>query len=147
MLNEQELDELAKRWVTLLGNQSLDDEPIDLNDDAMAAFLEVFDLMQEGEPRDAWAFVLKAFETADSTVCLVHLSAGPLEDFLSRHGREYIAEVEALATKSRKFERLVSGVWQHGMPQDIWDRIQVIQQRAWPNCTHLDHPDQIDLDD
>lgn len=52
------------------------------------------------------------------------LAAGPIEDFLSLYGPNYIDRVEAEASRDRRVAWALGGVWQATMPDDVWDRIQ-----------------------
>jgi hypothetical protein len=60
------------------------------------------------------------------------LSAGPLEDLLAKHGPAYIDRIKSMARSNSEFARLLGGVWQNRMPQDIWERVhKVWDRRGW----------------
>ena len=60
------------------------------------------------------------------------LSAGPLEDLLAYHGHLIIDRVEAEARRKPLFAKLLGGVWQNIMPDDIWTRVQAVwDRRGW----------------
>jgi hypothetical protein len=58
---------------------------------------------------------------------LQSIAAGPLEGFLGRFDDAVIERVEAEAARDRKFRRVLSGVWKHGMTDSVWDRVRAIQ--------------------
>ena len=89
----------------------------------------------DDEPAFAWAvikLVVLAFpaeelltnkETlAKSVVGL--LAAGPIEDLLSQHGADFIAEVEELARADRRMQWALGGVWQLTMTDEFYARVQ-----------------------
>lgn len=83
-----------------------------------------------GSAEDNWKFILCAFEFADTDDKLGHIAAGPLEHFISKHGKEYIDIIEELAIKDPKFNRLLTGVWKHMTDEKIWNRVKVLQKRV-----------------
>ncbi|WP_310446095.1 DUF6869 domain-containing protein [Thiobacillus sp.] len=60
-----------------------------------------------------------------------NLAAGPLEDLLSDHGRDLIEQVETEARRNPNFNLLLGGVWQGGMSEEIWARIQAARLKVW----------------
>jgi hypothetical protein len=74
-------------------------------------------------PQTCWAVILAIFERDRSEEILGILSAGSLEDLLVHHGAQFIDEVELRARQSPLFRRLLTGVWQRDMPEDIWQRV------------------------
>ena len=59
------------------------------------------------------------------------LAAGMLEDFLGRHGADYIGVVEVLARKWPRFRYLLGGVWQGSMTKDVWHRVEAARGSPW----------------
>lgn len=55
---------------------------------------------------------------------LANLGAGPLETLLGENGDRVIAEVEAEARSDRRFLWTLACVWQHGMSDELWSRVQ-----------------------
>ena len=53
-----------------------------------------------------------------------NLAAGPLEDLLSAHGPVFIEAAEAEARSDRRMAWTLGGVWQLGMSNEIWARVQ-----------------------
>ena len=60
-----------------------------------------------------------------------NLAAGPLEDLLSDHGEEVIDRIETEARKNPDFNLLLGGVWQGGMSEQIWERVQRARLKVW----------------
>ena len=59
------------------------------------------------------------------------LAAGPLEDVLTEHGPAIIDEVERRAGRNAKFRHLLGGVWEGGIPGEIWERVCRARGEAW----------------
>jgi len=75
-------------------------------------------------PDEQWTFILELIAAAqDDDDILSHIAAGPIEGLLGRHGPAVIDRVEDLAERSAKFRRILRGVRQHMMPDEIWARI------------------------
>ena len=55
---------------------------------------------------------------------LANLGAGPLETLLAQNGSEVISKVEAIASTDPRFRWVLGCVWQHGMSEDLWARVQ-----------------------
>ena len=60
----------------------------------------------------------------DAKQVLSNLGAGPLETLLAQNGEQVITELEALAKTDRRFRWVLGSVWQQGMSEDLWGRIQ-----------------------
>lgn len=78
----------------------------------------------------AWNFPEACFELVKVALPLcetdaqkAYLAAGPLESLLGTHGERMIAAVEAEARRDPAFKDLLTGVWQHGMPDRVWARV------------------------
>ena len=59
-----------------------------------------------------------------------NLAAGPLEDLLTRHGKEVIDRVDQLANQDDAFLKLVGGVWPDGMSPEIQNQIRSLIDKA-----------------
>ena len=83
-------------------------------------------------PEELWRFVLAVFEKDAKGEVFMILSAGPLEDLLSRHGMLFIDRVEAEAGANPRFATLLGGVWQSNMSTAIWERVVAARdRRGW----------------
>jgi len=91
----------------------------------------VSDLVHE-RPDAAWLFVLEVLKADTSNTIMENLSAGPLEDLLAQHGPKLIERVEVEARANPKFAYLLGGVWKNAMSEEIWQRVQKVQdRRGW----------------
>lgn len=80
-------------------------------------------------PDQQWGIILELIENApDSENVLQTIAAGPLEGFLGKYGDSAIATVETAAKSDTKFARVLSGVWQHGMSDSVWQRVRAMQK-------------------
>src|SRR5262249_38619738 len=84
-------------------------------------------------PEQQWKFLLAAVAEAETDHELGHIAAGPIEYLLGKHGNDYINSVEERAAEDAKFARAVAMAWKYTMSDDVWARVQVIQQRAKQN--------------
>jgi hypothetical protein len=61
-----------------------------------------------------------------------YLSAGAVEDLLSRNGTEMIPLVEAEARRDPSLAKLLGGVWKNRMTDEVWSRLQAVwDRRGW----------------
>ena len=88
-----------------------------------------YDLVRE-EPEVAWHLVLAVLRLDTSSEIQEVLSAGPLEDLLSKHGEVIIGKVERQAKSDPAFARLLGGVWQNSMSESVWSRVQAVWDRS-----------------
>jgi hypothetical protein len=90
----------------------------------------MYDVVHD-EQEIGWQAILQILEhelTEDQTAIL---AAGALEDLLALHGAQFIERVEREAVRNQRFNHLLGGVWQHQMPQEIWDRVQKARKGVW----------------
>jgi hypothetical protein len=60
------------------------------------------------------------------------LSAGEIENLLSRNGPEMIQLIEAEARRDPSFAKLLGGVWKNRMTDEVWSRLQAVwDRRGW----------------
>jgi Family of unknown function (DUF6869) len=81
----------------------------------------------EKDPELAWEYLLKILSCEISQWAVGLLAAGPLENLLSDFGPQLIDRVEKEARINPKFRLALTGVWQGGMTDDIWKRVQEAQ--------------------
>jgi hypothetical protein len=91
------------------------------------------------KPQLQCQFVLAAVAHAQSDDELGHIAAGPMEHLLGWHGKQFIAQVEQRATIDQKFARMVTGVWKYKMADDVWVRLQAIQEKVSDPLDGSDH--------
>lgn len=58
------------------------------------------------------------------------IAAGPLEDFIARHGTRVIDVLEAEAAQNPRLRRTLAGVWQNVTPASVWARVEVLVDRT-----------------
>jgi hypothetical protein len=63
------------------------------------------------DPEQAWSFVREALRAAPDDRDLFYIAAGPLEDLIENNLEGLIDEIEAEATRSRRFRQALGGVW------------------------------------
>lgn len=80
---------------------------------------------------EAWEIILAIHQRPLSNKAIAMLAAGPLENLLSRHGELFIERIEELARLDPKFNHLLGGVWQNGMSDIIWERVQAARDEIW----------------
>jgi hypothetical protein len=109
---------LAEAWITKPeGDWSSDDE-------ALYAILH-------SEPDRALAVIFAVMQLTDNQKVLGQLAAGPLEDFLGIHGRQYLTVFHTLALEHRRLREVLDGVWQGAMPKDVWHQIEILKQKTF----------------
>ncbi|HEY3814612.1 MAG TPA: hypothetical protein VGL66_15430 [Caulobacteraceae bacterium] len=125
--NTVDLTEFAAAWLETCGN---DEPPID-NSIGVAVTAFTF----RASPELQWKFIEIAVQLAKSVDDLCAIAAGPVEKLLGDHGDDYIACVEARCVADAKFRRMVCGVWQYEMTDEVWGRVQALQaldHNQWP---------------
>jgi len=116
--NSSDVREMAEGWITKpQGEWSSDD-------DALYAILH-------REPDRALSVMFAVMQLTDDQKVLGRLAAGPLEDFLGIHGRQYLTVFHALAIEHRPLREVLDGVWQGAMPKDVWHQIETLKQKSF----------------
>lgn len=88
---------------------------------------EEFNLRALRSPAECWELILEVVSQTDDKWVLTNLAAGPLESLLSHHPNEAIDWIEREAWKSPTFRELLDDVWQNLMPDEIWERLQLLK--------------------
>lgn len=91
---------------------------------------EIHDITYE-RPAALWPLILEVLSRTDDWEVLAVLAAGPLEDYLAKRGAHVIAEIEARATTDAKFKRLLAGVWENSMSDEVWERVCRCRGEPW----------------
>lgn len=113
---------LATRWIEVRGKYSDAWEALDLlcHEEPVAAFQvieEIHHILVASEPRDMETWGM--------------LAAGPLEEVLAENGDSVIEAVETLAKTNPDFRKLLSGVWQNSMSDELYARVQNASDPAY----------------
>jgi hypothetical protein len=83
-------------------------------------------------PHKAWRVILLIWSIDQSTETMQGLSAGEIEDLLSRNGTVMIPLIEAEAHRDPSFAKLLGGVWKNRMTDEVWTRLQAVwDRRGW----------------
>ncbi|HKU13853.1 MAG TPA: hypothetical protein VJQ52_05630 [Steroidobacteraceae bacterium] len=91
---------------------------------------DVFHDLETRDPAHAWALVLLILRLApDDDGVRDSLAAGPLEGLLANHGRTVIKWVEDEARRNSEFKELLAGVWNTGINELIWQRVERARDR------------------
>jgi hypothetical protein len=92
-------------------------------------------------PHKAWRVILLIWSMDQSTETMQDLSAGEIEDLLSRNGTEMISLVEAEARRDPSFAKLLGGVWKNRMTDEVWSRLQAVwDRRGWDSIPEESTP-------
>jgi len=83
-------------------------------------------------PHKAWRVILLIWSMDQSITTMQNLSAGMIEDLLTKNGMKMIALVEAEARRDPSFASLLGGVWRNRMTDEVWSRLQAAwDRRGW----------------
>ena len=105
-------------------------EPLRANREAdFWAVAAIDDLIYE-KPKDAWSLILSLLQSEKLGDFVEVLSAGHLEDLLSRHGVSFIDTIEQEARVNPNLAFALGGVWQNGMSDEIYTRVQAVWNRS-----------------
>ena len=82
-------------------------------------------------PEEQWAFILELIAAApDDERVLSRIAAGPVEGLLGRFGDLAVPWIEARAASDQRFRRVLRGVWQHTMSDEVWARVCAARDRT-----------------
>ncbi len=115
---EPALRDLAERWLTKPDGEWAEESE------------ELYRLIDH-DPDRALQVIFCAAQLTTEPLILANLAAGPLEDFLGRHGERYLDVFHALALRERALREVLDGVWQGSMPKRVWHRIEILKQSAF----------------
>jgi hypothetical protein len=129
---EEELEHLACAWIAFqhawdLNQTSPETEAL------WWAYNAVGELVVSN-PEDSWKLILMIHGLDQSEAINQILSAQTFEDFMEVHGPTYIARVETEVEKDLLFGRIVDGIWQARIRDDVWGRLTALQKRYREAC-------------
>jgi hypothetical protein len=119
-LNDSDWDQFAKAWIADLQNGPDSSE----SDVGQSVVMMNFTASSDHQ----WRFILAAVTHA-SDEDLGHIAAGPLEQLLGHNGAGYIDRVEQRAKADPKFARMLTGVWQYMMTDEVWARVEALKSK------------------
>lgn len=75
--------------------------------------------------------IVEAIHEADEEQRRIEVfAAGPVEDLLGHHGPKVIDRIEHKARNEAAFARVLGGVWQNRMSDEIWDRVKAARDTS-----------------
>ena len=117
---------LIKDFVTYCQKSSCEQSDSDLAEYWAVAFLD--EVVYE-DPELAWTLVLDFVSLNLDDHAAGCLAAGPLEDLIEYHGKQFIARIEDEAGRDPIFKRLLGEVGECGEP-DVWSRVVKARERS-----------------
>jgi hypothetical protein len=118
LVTNDERTQLAKAWIAL---QTTPQHAPEYNS-LFRSFEQTYDLVRE-DPVEAWKLILTIW-SLDQSLPTRQSLAGLIEELLCFHGESIIPHIEKQAKADPSFARLLGGVWQNTMPDNIWNRLQ-----------------------
>lgn len=82
-------------------------------------------------PESAWCAIVELSRQPLTQDEIAVLAAGPLEDLLAYHGRDFIDRIEKEARVYGSFRHLLGGVWPSSIEEEVWRRVEAIRGPAW----------------
>ena len=80
----------------------------------------------DSDPDRGLAAICAVAQLTDQPEIIASLAAGPLEDFLGRHGETHIEVIKELSRTQPSFFPVLTGVWQGSMLTLIWRQVEAI---------------------
>jgi hypothetical protein len=128
VVTDKDLNKLADAWIRHWHAPKDSDE----REKTAWASGEVIELPYDGKSEELWQIILNVHERDQSITIRQVLSAGPIEDLLSHFGELYIERVEEKARQDPAFAKVLGGVWQNRMSDEVWQRLQAVwDRRGW----------------
>jgi hypothetical protein len=98
----------------------------DAPDDSKLDSAEQLNRLVRDDPERAWLLVQEALRRSRDDRVLAFVAAGPLEDLVRLHARQFIDRIEVAARSDDRFRWALSGVWLSDLPADLDARIECI---------------------
>jgi hypothetical protein len=98
-------------------------------DDLAWAWDEVTDKVFRS-PSEAWPLIIELIRTAPNDAALSYVAAGPLEDFLCKHGESFMGRVATAVDQEPRFKQALQGVWKNSMKQWVWVEVLRLSGRT-----------------
>jgi len=92
---------------------------------------EIYDLIVRNDPLTGWRLIVNTINKDTQKKSLRMLAAGPLEDFISIHGINFIELIEDEARINSELRWILGGVWKGSANDEIWHRIERIRGDTW----------------
>jgi hypothetical protein len=134
-MTDEELQSLATGWIAYQHDRKNEAtwDAWNTSDDRMTELVD-------DAPMEAWRLILAIHAQDQSIPVMRTLSVGPVENLLSKHGPAMIGFVETEARKDPSFAKLLGGVWQYKMTDEVWARLQAVwDRRGWDGIPEEDN--------
>jgi len=121
--NTEELDKLVSDYIS--HRYKMKDAKTNNDEDNLTGYdMDLFNYFLINKlPKLAFSVILKILEKDSSDIVIDILAVGELEDLLSEHGKLIITEIEDEARKNPQFKKMLGGVWQGDMSDEIYKRV------------------------
>ena len=119
------VESIVEAWLTFQRTPETAPEWRERREDALK-----FSEICANEPESAWEAIITITQRETDDDILGVLAAWPLEDLLSLHGEDFIERVETEAQRDPRFRRVLEGVWQDRMSDDVWKRVLAALDRS-----------------
>jgi hypothetical protein len=132
-MTETELDNISNDFIKYFENPYQADSQGVIQKKDKAPYVWATDRIHDftiKSPEKLFPIILAILEKDPSNEVLEVLAAGPLEDYLATNNEEFIVNVENRAKEDPKFASLLGGVWQNGMTEETWARVQKVWDRS-----------------
>jgi len=116
--HSMKVKELADMWI----------EYHHTDDDDLFQAVTKLERMIESDEERAWRVILTILKKDNSAAIMANLAAGPMEDILVQHGDVLMERVQAKFEKDPDFKKVITDVWQSGMPEDVWLKIVALKE-------------------
>jgi hypothetical protein len=127
-VTENEIWRIAIDWIRFHVAERNSQEQFD----TAWADTKALDLLLDGHYEELWNLILAIHSLDQSNKIKEVLSAGLVEDLLGQSGEKFIGRIEEKAKGDPAFAKVLGGVWQGQMSQDIWARVQAVwDRRGW----------------
>jgi hypothetical protein len=90
----------------------------------------LWDIGQDS-PDECLQIIVEILKQDNSDLICQNLAAGPLEDLLAAHGELLLEEIKKQAKADNDFSKLLGGVWQNNMPDNVWNVIKSLVKTTW----------------
>src|SRR5581483_5575362 len=90
------------------------------NSDAFSDAIVELAILAREDPEATWRTILSILGKNPPEVVVGQIAAGPLEDLLDIHGREFIDRVELECRSNPELAKLLSGIYRGDIDDDIW---------------------------
>ena len=126
IMDDNGIERLAQIYVKIAEAKTQEDRNR-ISDKDLDEDLYKLDKIRFESPKELWKIILRVHELTDDPEALSFLAADILEDLLAQFPYQSIEWVEEQAKNDPRFRKLIYGVWQNYMPDDVWERLQKLK--------------------